>query len=672
MSYLDIPRIHFAGSFYFDPGTLNNRTMNYSNYNGQEPDLWFPDKGNTGWNPNGVMQAFFSNCKVTSVLDDQFQVHQDAAADPLIGARVDSQGPTGVIGYFEGAPTSSSKFSDYDSDQQYRTQVNGMWLGVLIPGPNPRDISQYAGFYGFLEPCNLRDLGLVLTSGSEIPAGGNYFSKIDIHAWVGDVSKSPLLSAFKELCQGEVAVRFTLDAFQGKKGTPNNDFGYGRVQGNFAPFGADELTQLAPRRVLPAFSNQPSGSGDAEQVVHAPKSPADEKGSYPQPLVETLSQASPANPWKWYQDNYGSYSMPAFAKVSQDQTHLTLDFGTILPQTRADDGTTLPVLRKFTLGYQDGANQFIPLSNGSIELTDSDFALFQSANKTISYFLQTGLFVIALEPGESEAIANRPLSLMVYDNEDKAHLMRQEDAEGNYIDIDPPAIRLEQGERQAVNILWSQFGVPVAGKDPITQLPLYAYDVTWAENDKMPPGDKQFEYIWSITPDGTNGVPSSISFTSSPTNQNGIAAVTIIASDAPMNLGGPRVGMLSRISFLLRVPKTADTLPPTGQWNQKPDQYSEPASGLEFFTALVWEKYEVPDTPTWDRDVKVLMPLLAKLYPGMASKLDIGDEETLKNNSAIFISFLSKSWNDPAFMPVTRELSASRMAMLRKWLQNPL
>jgi hypothetical protein len=54
----------------------------------------------------------------------------------------------------------------------------------------------------------------------------------------------------------------------------------------------------------------------------------------------------------------------------------------------------------------------------------------------------------------------------------------------------------------------------------------------------------------------------------------------------------------------------------------------------------------------------------------MASKLDIGDEQTLINNRNRFIAYLSKTLDDPAYMPVTRELSAPRLEMLRKWLRS--
>ena len=57
MSYLDLPRIHFAGLFFAGPGTINNMTTNY------EPDAPIEKPAGkytpiAGWNPPGVSQFY--------------------------------------------------------------------------------------------------------------------------------------------------------------------------------------------------------------------------------------------------------------------------------------------------------------------------------------------------------------------------------------------------------------------------------------------------------------------------------------------------------------------------------------------------------------------------------------------------------------------------------------
>src|SRR5262245_19226583 len=58
MSFLDPPRLHFAGTFFTNPSTINNATENYSPsavYNNQPPSDTNPTS--VWWNKDG--QAFF-------------------------------------------------------------------------------------------------------------------------------------------------------------------------------------------------------------------------------------------------------------------------------------------------------------------------------------------------------------------------------------------------------------------------------------------------------------------------------------------------------------------------------------------------------------------------------------------------------------------------------------
>lgn len=74
MSYLDFPRITFAGSFFANPGTINNAAINYYAYKNPDPFMQgsptqspasFSEKNNfpeeyqqyvsgPSWNPTGI------------------------------------------------------------------------------------------------------------------------------------------------------------------------------------------------------------------------------------------------------------------------------------------------------------------------------------------------------------------------------------------------------------------------------------------------------------------------------------------------------------------------------------------------------------------------------------------------------------------------------------------
>ena len=53
----------------------------------------------------------------------------------------------------------------------------------------------------------------------------------------------------------------------------------------------------------------------------------------------------------------------------------------------------------------------------------------------------------------------------------------------------------------------------------------------------------------------------------------------------------------------------------------------------------------------------------AVLYPGMTQRLDLSSYQAVSGSSAIVLETISLPIEDPAHMPVTRDLSATRRAM---------
>src|ERR1700719_654790 len=88
MSYLDPPRMHFAGQFWTNPPTINNATENYNPseiYNNEPPSDVNPNS--VWWNKDG--QAFFkipaATVSAAVGLDNQ---PVSGSADPIIGAQI--------------------------------------------------------------------------------------------------------------------------------------------------------------------------------------------------------------------------------------------------------------------------------------------------------------------------------------------------------------------------------------------------------------------------------------------------------------------------------------------------------------------------------------------------------------------------------------------------------
>ena len=88
MSYLDLPRLHFAGRFLADPSTEDNNPNNF------DPRATFSSAPNDPyyvlWNPGGSHVFQFVDATVRSVADAAGTIHANGSADPLIGASVET------------------------------------------------------------------------------------------------------------------------------------------------------------------------------------------------------------------------------------------------------------------------------------------------------------------------------------------------------------------------------------------------------------------------------------------------------------------------------------------------------------------------------------------------------------------------------------------------------
>jgi hypothetical protein len=86
-------------------------------------------------------------------------------------------------------------------------------------------------------------------------------------------------------------------------------------------------------------------------------------------------------------------------------------------------------------------------------------------------------------------------------------------------------------------------------------------------------------------------------------------------------------------------------------------------------SVLLWPAFTPPTTPTWD-DISPIFAAYARLYPGMKSRLDISDKATVLNFAGGMLNnHMNVPITDPAYMPVTRDLSPSKMAMIVDWLK---
>src|SRR5215211_5092414 len=104
MSYLDVPRLHFAGTFIAKPSTVNNTASNF------EPTVTNPFPA---WNPNGNHFWLFLNCSVKSAFNADGAVGKDSIIDASVASTDDP---------------SPAKLVDLDTEQQMVSQIWGLQI----------------------------------------------------------------------------------------------------------------------------------------------------------------------------------------------------------------------------------------------------------------------------------------------------------------------------------------------------------------------------------------------------------------------------------------------------------------------------------------------------------------------------------------------------------------
>jgi hypothetical protein len=223
MSYLDIPRIHFAGSFTADPGTINNDLANYTR-------AVIP-KAAQAWNPSGTNYFLLQSCTIAgAVLDASGTLKTAAADDPLIGGTVELS--TNV--------DAQPKLVDLDPEWQVSSQIWGMKL-VIKFGTEQVE--------GTLDTATLRDLwfGRAPTGKALAVAGGGFQSALRNLTFAPfGPSASSIFEKWKRA--GLISIRLVTYAYDVASHQ-------GRVVGTAGPGTATEPTQfLNARRLEPPAS----------------------------------------------------------------------------------------------------------------------------------------------------------------------------------------------------------------------------------------------------------------------------------------------------------------------------------------------------------------------------------------------------------------------------------
>ena len=231
MSYLDVPRLHFAGTFIAKPSTVNNTASNF------EPTVTNPFPA---WNPNGDHYWQFLNCSVKTAFDDSGMMNQD----PIVNASVNSTDEL-----------SPAKLVDLDTEQQMVSQIFGLQIKVAI--------SEAEYFVGDFQAVSFNDIFVRVPTGRPDSMFSAYFQSVLENVKWSDTSSSQFLQKLQKLSPHTLSIKFVVDGYNDDISSPQ--FNQGRIVGTIGPaFAGEPPNFLIGRALRPAGQNSPLSFGYAK------------------------------------------------------------------------------------------------------------------------------------------------------------------------------------------------------------------------------------------------------------------------------------------------------------------------------------------------------------------------------------------------------------------------
>ena len=239
MSYLDVPRLHFSGSFIAKPSTINNTPTNYDPATPSTTGLVL------AWNPNGNHDWHFLDCTVRTAGTGNGVVWNADNSEPIIGAGVQTRT----------RPPLNAKLVDLDTEQQMVSQIWGMRINVAISA------TEYV--VGNFRPMSFDDIWARVPDGQQDWMFSAYYqSVLEDLAW-GDNATSPFLQELCKASPDQLSIKFVVDAYQDLYYMKN--FNQGRIVGTIGPAYDDEPPNfLKGRQLRPFGNNSPLNYGYAQ------------------------------------------------------------------------------------------------------------------------------------------------------------------------------------------------------------------------------------------------------------------------------------------------------------------------------------------------------------------------------------------------------------------------
>ena len=234
MSYLDVPRLHFAGTFIAKPSTVNNTATNFDPATpSTRPGLVL------SWNPYGNHDWQFTGCTVQTAVTKDGTVWNSSHSEPIIGAAVNSTDQ----------PV-TAKLVDLDTEQQMVSQIFGLQIKVAISATD--------FFVGNFRAISFNDIwARVGVMQGDKDFGAYYQSFLDDVTW-GNQITSPFLQELQSASPTRLSIKFIVDGYQDLYYEKN--FNQGRIVGTIGPAHENEPPNFVLGRQLRPinFVNSPN------------------------------------------------------------------------------------------------------------------------------------------------------------------------------------------------------------------------------------------------------------------------------------------------------------------------------------------------------------------------------------------------------------------------------
>jgi hypothetical protein len=648
MSYLGFPRIHFAGTFFTNPGNLNNQTVNFEKAADGQPLIIDTGRYN---NPKGVAQYFFRACQITQIVGADGQV---VGSDPLLGAAVETVNPYDLQADAQGKNYTLAKIADLDPDMQFRSELYGLRLFVGS-----------AGGVGFSGPCDvpqLRDLffgrGDAGVAGLQV-ACGTWHQRLHVEQVSNPNGASAVLASLGLRAGSELDVKLSVDMFQtspAEQFTTGNMYCYGRLMGTIGSVDAGDPQQIVPGRRLYSAMSIASLSSPAPKAAAASAGPILTRHAAEREAAAPAASAAAVPFWN---------NTDARVVTGSGRSCLLVDMGTATP-LRAPSNGTFDVGSSLVFGYLQGGT-FVPfesqgtLRDGKVvsvssQLGDNVSLPAAAQFRDSAYLRNAGVVQLDLTSAEAKALGSSPLCV-----QSDGSSVLQENATGYYVNTEAAACRMQPNESlasggQAIHVVAYQFGAPVpsiaAGAsspgDKGLVLELDRVVVEYGADAKTKLAQTSI-FTVELASQPISGRPGQFQLT---------MATGVAQSLAKNEYRRP---MDSLLCFLRAASKGSAVGENPGTQQVQPY--------MPFVALLFWQNQKVVAQPTWQANIEPILRIYARLYPGMAGLIDIGDEATVKANASGIEARLQLAVADPGFMPVVRDMSPATSAMLCEWLK---